>query len=767
MILRRRNREWVRGPADGSAPNRRPVLWQAWRFVRAVARTVTSVVLVFAVTPAAVTGVVGGVLLFAPVPYSVPEPAPVEIMRPTQIFTADGRLLAELRTFDSSLPFRPEDVPRVLIDAVVAAEDANFWTHDGIDIRATVRALVADVEAGEVVQGGSTITQQYVKNTYVGSEETLERKFNEAQLASAIERELSKDEILYRYLQRTYFGEGAYGAAAAAETYFAKPMAELDVSEAAMIAGMIPAPSAYSPRTSIDAAERKRQIVLGRMLDVGYLTQAEYDAELPRTVRLAETPAEVDADGNVPPGTIVAAPPTSEVLDQPYFVDYVRRYVEGRYGNEVVYEGGLQIYVTLDERLQAEAEAAAAKVLDASPGGVEASIVAVEPGTGHVKALVGGRDFNAPGGQVNLALGRLGGGSGRQPGSSFKPFVLAEAFANGLRPTETVSGAPHVLDDGSVVNNYGGAVYGQLSLREATKRSSNTVFTRLIDRVGVEETMARAETLGVDLPAYDPAVHGVSVALGALDVAPLDMAAGYSVFAARGNRAPATPVALIIDADGTVIEDNRAPESVRELDEVVADNLNSVLTGPLSAGGTASRWALKGFEAAGKTGTTQSNRDAWFVGYTPRLSTAVWLGYRDEAVPLRNIAGVGSVTGGTLPAQMWHQFMTAALAGTEPVSFAEPALIPKRVEVTIVDAVEDTFRPGRKGTVTTTPRDWDPFPAPLPLPSPPAPVQTIPTTTTTTPAPTTTTTTTAPPGSTTTTTSMATTTTTEPDAPDP
>jgi penicillin-binding protein 1A len=319
------------------------------------------------------------------------------------------------------------------------------------------------------------------------------------------------------------------------------------------------------------------------------------------------------------------------------------------------------------------------------------SVVSVEPPTGFVRALVGGRGFD-PNNQLNIALGSYlrAGGSGRQTGSSFKPFVLAEAFEQGISPNKTYSGAPHVTKD-KTFENYGGAKFGTLTLRQATKKSVNTVFTRLLNDVGVEKTMGLARDMGLEtLPAYDPAKYGLGVALGAVEVSPLEMASAYGVFANRGVRQEPTPIRKVTDRDGKVLIDNTARAGNRVLKEEVADNVTDVLKAVLVDGTAAGRGIDR--PAAGKTGTTSDNRDSWFVGYTPNLSTSVWMGYTIPR-PMKNIKGVGSVTGGTHPARVWQSYMKIALKDVPVANFADPAPL-KALADSAKKSARNGFDPG-------------------------------------------------------------------------
>jgi penicillin-binding protein 1A len=693
-------------------------------------------VLTVLVVPVATGGTVMAALLFLPLPASMPERLAGVTAQISTVFDINGEKIGEFRQFEVSKPFKPEDLDAnpYLKHAVVAAEDRRFYQHPGVDVIGTVRALWADLRGGAFVQGGSTITQQYVKNAYVGDDRSISRKIREAILASQLDRQLEKDEILFEYLSNVYLGEGAHGVGAAAETYFGVTnVRDLTLSQAATLIGLIPAPSRYEPRGNVQLAEQKRRIVLDAMHEEGYIDDAEYfDATRQELWLLAFGPPP-PADH---PWTMVL-PRQQERTAYPYFIDYVRRYVEAKYGAGSVYSGGFKIYTTLDPKMQIAAEEEVTKSLegtvphpDPGVGPVEMSLVSIEPGSGYVKALVGGRDFFGEGGQVNLALGRAGGGSGRQAGSSFKPFVLASAIEQGVEPNKTYSGSSPIDIAGEDFENYGGSSYGTITLAEATKRSVNTVYVQLIRDVGVEQTMNVARAMGLrSVPEFDAAKYGVSVALGALETSPIELASSYGVWASRGERAEPTPVVKIIDPNDVVIEDN-TPEKVqrtRVLQETTADTMNEVLQGVFTPGGTAAGKGLEGRQAAGKTGTTQENRDALFVGYTANLSTSVWIGYRNRPVPLQNIAGVASVTGGTIPAATWQRFMARAHDGLPVVEFTEPAPIAEIADEEKLEAREG-FDVGDRRSPTGTP-DVEAQPEPLPPPTVEPPPSTTSTTT--------------------------------------
>lgn len=734
-------------------------------FLRALGVLITT----SAAIPIAVGGTVLASFVFLPLPATLPEANAAEGGQITRIVTVQGEEIAQLREHERNIPFGPADVPEVLKQAVISAEDKSFYEHEGIDFRGTARALVADVRGNGVLQGGSTITQQYVKLAYTDKERTLIRKVREAILASQLERtqKFSKDDILYKYLSIISLGNGAYGAAAASDTYFRKPVSQINVSEAALLAGLIPAPSRYEPRGNPQLAEEKRQIVLKKMLEEGYIDQGTYDQMKQYAVFLV-TPQTPSPPPGIP-ATLVY--PAEEAPSKyPYFVDYVKRYLLERYPDELVFKGGLTVITTIDPALQAAAEQARDQAIGGvrpascpdCPGPIketplEMSIVAVEPPTGYVKALVGGRDFNAPGGQVNLALGGCppnrppfvrepvtvpadcwgeetkftgGGGIGRQAGSAWKPVILAAAFAKGFPPNKVYSGqGPYTFPQGKI-ENFGGSSYGSMTLRSATQQSVNTAYARLLKDVGLKDAGEMARKLGLRSTFID-GNKGLSYTLGVDPASPLEMAAAYGVFANSGKRAEPTPVLQVrcgipvpntaCDQGGKLLEDNTTPKTEQVIEAPVADNVTDVLKGVIT-GGTGTR-ANIGRPAAGKTGTAQGSKDSWFVGYTPTLSTAVWVGYRDKEIPMVGIRGCGrGMTGGCLPAMTWKTFMTSALKDVPATDFNQPAPI-KRLADELKRQERLGIDPGSKRSVTGT-DEGGPYIVGPPQPRATAPVRT-------------------------------------------
>jgi penicillin-binding protein 1A len=699
--------------------------------------------------------------LYNPPSGRLPEPRLSAAAQATRIYDGAGNQLAALNRFDTRVPIKPDDLTQVLKDAVVAIEDRRFYQHKGVDMRAVFRALWADLQGGTFEQGGSTITQQYVKRIYTGPQRSLARKVREAVLASRVENELSKDEILFRYLDDVYLGNGAYGVGAASEIYFRKPVREVNLSEAALLAGLIRAPSADDPRTDVAAAEARRLAVLAAMRDQGKITDAEYANAAARRIVLAT--------GTTPPSSTATLvyPPERLETTYPYFVDYVRRYLVAKYGEDKVYRGGLRVETTIDPRLQALAEAAVRQTLAGTSPPLEMALVSVDPNTGYVKAMVGGRDFLQS--QVNLALGNCagapkppeggpicveGGGTGRQPGSAFKPFTLAKAFELGITPDRAYSGPsayriPRCTGEGCVVHNAEGGGYGALPLRQATHHSVNTVYAQLIQDVGVPETAELAFRMGLTMVRPDGKlgggrIYGPSLTLGAAETSPLDMASAFGVFARRGEQFPATPVVKVTEYNGRVLEDNTNRRPRRVIAQNIADNVNDVLKGVITSGTGRAADIGRPEGTAGKTGTSEDYSDAWFAGYTKRLSTAVWMGYANSQRPLINIKGVAKVFGGTFPAETWKAFMEKALEGVPDEPFPPPGSLPTSVpkdgeerpanrrppppviqlppEPTVPPTTDSTVPPitfTPPNTPTTPPRDPNPitFPPPTEMPS--------------------------------------------------
>ena len=707
----------------------RPRLPRPRTFFKWLAITLAALVII----PPATAGVALATYLFMPLPASLPQEKPQADSRVSTVYAVDGSPIGEFKEAESRVVIPADQIPRTMKIAVVASEDHEFYNHAGVDWRGIVRAFWADVQKRQLRQGGSTITQQLAKNLYTDGSRTIARKAKEALIAAQIERVLNKDEILAKYLNTVYMGDSVFGVQAAAQSYFHKDAKDLTLSEAALLAGVLPAPSLYSPRTHPAQAEARRNDVLDRIQRYGLAPAAEVAAARAQKPKVQ--------------------PPPGVVGRYPYFLDYLRIYLLDvkKYDPELIYRGGLRIDTTLDPHLEDTAQNILKKTLP-NPKDPEAAMVSVEPQTGYVRTLVGGTDWNES--KVNLALGKLGGGSGRQAGSSFKPFVLARAFEAGVSPNRVYSAPSCITPRGftAQVCNYEGGGYGSANLQKAIEKSINTVFVQLIVDVGIKQTAELAHRLGITSIDLSKPVYG-GIAIGTQEVSPLDMSSAFGVFAARGLRAEPTPVLKISQRDGTVLEDNTQQDrTTRVMEEPVADNVTKLLTGVIEHGtGTA---AKLGRPAAGKTGTSENYENAWFAGYTPTLSTAVWMGYKEGNIPLRGIHGVGAVVGGTWPARMWHDFMAEAMKGVPVTEFTQPAPIESLADKAKREA-RGGFDIGSPSAVAGLPGGMNYFPAP-PLPAAIEP--TTSTTATTEPESTTTTappstTTTKPPASTTTTTS--------------
>ena len=693
------------------------------------------------IVPPAAAGVALTTYLFMPLPASLPNEKPQADSRVSTVYAVDGTAIGEFREAESRVVIPPDQIPHNMKIAVIASEDKHFYQHSGVDWQGIARAFWADVRNRSLKQGGSTITQQLAKNLYTDGQRTISRKAKEALIAAQVERVMSKDEILAKYLNTVYMGDSVFGVEAAAQSYFKKEAKQLTLSEAALLAGVLPAPSLYSPRSNPENAERRRREVLNL---IGELQLAS-----PEEVEKAVADSHKTAGGEVRPGPKVYPPP-GVVGRYPYFLDYLRVYLleVKKYSPDLVFRGGLRIETSLDPHLQERAEKLLTKTFPA-PKDPEAALVAIEPQTGFVRTLVGGTNWEES--KVNLALGRLGGGSGRQAGSSFKPFVLARAFEAGVAPTKTYPGPSCITPRGfqAPVCNYGDSGFGSATLARAMAASINTVFVQLIVDVGIKQTAEVAKRLGIT--TIDPEKAYGGIAIGTQEVSPLDMSSAFGVFAARGLRAEPTPVLKITQRDGSPLEDNTQEDrTTRVLEEPVADNMNKVLTGVIEGGtGTAARL---GRPAAGKTGTSEEYQNAWFVGYTPTLSTAVWVGHKEGNIAMRGVRGVGTVTGGSWPARLWHDYMAEAMRGVPATEFTQPAPIESLADKAKREA-RGGFDLGGRTDAPGLPGELNYYPsAPVPSAEPP--------TTTTTLPPESTTTTTAPPATTTTTTKPSTTTTT-------
>jgi penicillin-binding protein 1A len=613
----------------GRKPRKPPTRWRKFRRIALIVLGLFTIIAI----------IVGGIAygrLTDDLPDLSQPPAP--LAETSIIYDRDDNVLVELYAEQNRTYAALANIPLPVRQGVIATEDQRFYEHEGVDPLGIARALWVDVTQGKR-HGGSTITQQYVVNTFVKRENTVTRKIKEAILAYRLEKNYTKDEILEKYLNTIYFGHGAYGVQAAAQTYFGKDLGDLTVAESAMIAGVIKSPGDYSPRNDPDTAKKRRDTVLGQMLELGYVDQATHDAAVAEPFTLAE--------------------PKPVNIKAPYFVEWVKQTLIDEYGPDAVFKGGLRVKTTIDVDAQSAAEKAITTILDREDD-PSASIVAIDPRTGEVLAMVGGKDFNTQ--QFNVAVQ-----GHRQPGSSFKPFVLVTALEKGISPEQTYESGPARLSiPGGQIWKVTGASGGPMRLRVATEKSVNSVFAQLILAVGADKTVETAQKLGIESE-----IQAVpAIALGGLDkgVSPLEMASAYGTLANGGVHMPAHGITEVTDVTGEVLFTAEIA-GTEAVSPAVAYLATDMLKGVIARGtGTA---AKIGRPAAGKTGTTQKYRDAWFVGYTPEMVTAVWVGYPEGQKEMLSVHG-RKVTGGSFPAQIWAAFMKKALAGTKATDFKRP-----------------------------------------------------------------------------------------------
>jgi penicillin-binding protein 1A len=544
-------------------------------------------------------------------------------------------------------------MPPHVIQALLAAEDSRFFAHGGVDVFAIMRAAFSNLRRRAVREGASTITQQLVRGFFLTPERTLGRKIREAILAYRVEKNHTKEEILYLYLNQVYFGHGNYGIEAASRDYFGKGVDQLSLAEAALLAGLPRSPSRNSPYRDFFAATERQRYVLRRMLQEKFINEAAYREALQTPVRLSPSPAL-----------------NSQIA--PYFVEYVRRVIGDRYGFDPLLQGGLQIYTTLDGDVQLAAQKALREGLNEirlrvrkksrtppreAQGEVEGALLAMDPRTGMVRALVGGYDFYQS--QFNRALQAK-----RQPGSAFKPIIYSAALEAGYSELSIVPDAPLVfrMAPGKFwrPQNYDNRFVGPVTLRSALAHSLNSVAVRLAQRVGLERVIQQARKLGIESPME----KNLSLALGSASVSLLEMVRAFGVFAGGGNLAEPLFILKVTDRYGNVLEENE-PTTKAVLSPEIAYVLTDMLKNVVQSG-TARAAAKLGPNVAGKTGTTSDFRDGWFIGYTPEFVAGVWVGYDDHR-PLGD-----KETGANTALPIWLNFMSGAGQGNSPAEFPVP-----------------------------------------------------------------------------------------------
>ncbi len=558
----------------------------------------------------------------------------------THIYDIKGTLLTSIHDEANREVVPLTKISPQLKRAVIAIEDSHFYSHYGINPGGVMRAMVKNMEEGKTVEGGSTLTMQLVKNLFLSPKRAISRKLAEAVLAIRLEQIFKKDQILELYLNQVYWGHNLYGAEMAARSYFGKSASKLTLAEAAMMAGMIQAPEDYSPFANYKVAKQRQLTVLNRMKELEWITAAEEAAALKQPIKLGK----------------ITSFPGSKV---PYVTQAVVQELTKRFGRDAVLKGGMRVQTTIDLQMQRIAEDTVRyshQRLYYQVGADQMALVAVDPRTHFVKAMVGGVDYDKS--QFNRAVQAL-----RQPGSAFKPFVYYTAFASGrYGPDSIVYDSPVGYPDGDgyyYPRNYGGSFSGAVSIRRALEVSLNVPAIKVGQDVGLNKVIETCRILGIKSP-IEPVI---SLPLGAVDLTPLEMAGAFATFANNGWHSDTTFIVQVTDSSGNVLLDN-TPKPKQVLDPWASASINSALQGVIYQGTATS--AQIGRPAAGKTGTTSSERDIWFVGYVPQLSVAVWVG-NDDFTPLYS----GS-TGGTFVAPVWRDFMLQALQNT-PVQYFRPA----------------------------------------------------------------------------------------------
>lgn len=565
--------------------------------------------------------------------WSLPD---IQLSESSTVVDINGKPIKGLSDLNS-IDIQLEEIPDDFINAIIAVEDKRFYHHHGIDVSGILRAFIINVKEQRIAAGGSTITQQTAKNLFLTNERTIARKFKELLYAIQLERAYSKDEILTMYCNTIYFGRGAYGIEVAARTFFGKNARDLNLAEASLLAGLTNWPSRYDPYVNPEEAFNRQKVVLKRMVEETMITEEEKEEALQVELKFHQA-------------TLMEG-------DAPYFIAMVKERMSNKYGERMVAQGGLRIYTTLDLDMQKAANEAYFKVMQEKEPSLQAALVALDIKTGGIRALIGGRDYNVS--NYNRAFAK------RQPGSTFKPFVYSLAIDWGFRASDLImcEKVEFELPNGDhyVPTDYGSEPYHwrDFTLKEALAKSDNVVAIRLNDMLGPSNSALHAQKFG--FAGIKPVL---SLPLGSNEVTPLDLAAGYSVFANQGIYTEPMFILKVVDKEGNVLEENH-PESRWAIGVENAYIITDMLTGVLEPGGTGEGLKdLVGVPAAGKTGTTDEFKDAWFVGYTTRLCCAVWVGYDKQ----RNVNLPGSVIAGPI----WAKFIKDTSIKFPPEEFSQP-----------------------------------------------------------------------------------------------
>ena len=611
----------------------------------------------------------------------------------TKIFSEEGEVIGEF-FYEKREVISLDRVPNHLIQAFVAGEDARFFQHKGLDYLAILRALFRNIFSGEIVQGGSTITQQVVKSLLLSPEKSFTRKIREAILAYKIEKYLTKEEILFLYLNQIYLGHGAYGIAAAAENYFGKNIEALSIAESALLAGLPQAPSKTSPYTHPQQAKKRQVYILNRMAEEGFISSSE-------AIKVAQAPYAIRSNEK----------PSEKAL---HFVEYIRRYIEEKYGKDALYKNGLQVFTTIDlhfERTAQEAMEAGLKEIEKrekypsaeTPFTPEGALVCFDSETGYVKAMVGGRDFKKS--QFNRAIQAR-----RQTGSAFKPIVYSSALDKGFTPTSIIVDSPIVFEWGDKKwkpKNFEGKFSGPTTLRNALTHSVNIVTVKIAQEVGIGYIKDYAHKLGISSPLH----HDLSMALGSSSISLYELTKAYATFANQGNLFKPIFIKKILDRDGNLLEENlplfyfkESSEEEKILTPQTAFLMTYLLQGVVQHG-TGWRARSLGRPVAAKTGTTDQFMDAWFIGYTPELIAGIWVGFDEERSLGEN------ETGARAASPIWVTFMSKMLKDRPVKDFP----VPEGIEFMKIDPQTGQVSLGREGILEcfregTGPPQKGPFP---------------------------------------------------------
>ena len=576
---------------------------------------------------------------------------PIALGQNSFVYARNGTLLGIVPSSVNRQPLRLDQISPYLSQATVAIEDRRFWQHGALDYQGILRALYSDVSAGRIVQGGSTITQELVRNLYIGdADRTLSRKVKEACLALKLAQHWSKPRILAGYLNEVFYGHAAHGAQAGAETFFSTRARDLTLSQAALLAGLPQAPTVYDPLAHPAAAMRRREEVLRAMLGDRLITRQQFARAMSAPLGLK-------------PGSLYARQQHSN------FFGWAQQQLVAKYGARLVAAGGLRVRTTLEPGMQARAQSAVQSVLR-EKSDPAAALVAIDPRTGAVKAMI---SYVPDGRKMKFNLATQ---STRTAGSAFKPFVLATAILHGISLYSSFSGPPSLtIPDRSCygpdgpwdVHNYGDESAGYMNLLSATANSVNTIFAQLVAKVGPWNVVPVAHRMGITTHLQPVC----SITLGTQAVNPLEMTDAYATLAARGVHHDPQAFELVRAPDGRVLGRLGGPGS-QAIPRNVADQVTYALEGVIEHGtGTT---AYYGRPAAGKTGTAENYQDAWFCGYIPQLATCVWVGYTKGEIPLVGVEGFGAVFGGSLPAEIWHRFMSSATASMHVLRFPTPEI---------------------------------------------------------------------------------------------